>query len=173
MNGTSHSDSTGSRLVRAWRDRGVSFKAVSFAMVGVVNTLVDYGVFLLARAGLSGSASGIAAIGSLSDFCQCGNATTTTLVVANIISWSVAVTGSYIMNSSITFAVESGRKLTWRAYLTFVVSGIAGLLTNTATLLFAAQILLLPVWVAKAVAIVTSFIVNFSLSHFVVFRQRR
>jgi putative flippase GtrA len=173
MNGTSHSNSTPGRLVRAWRDRGVSFKAVSFALVGVVNTLVDYGVFLLARAVLSGSASGIAAIGSLSDFCQCGNATTTTLVVANIISWSVAVTGSYIMNSSITFAVESGRKLTWRAYLTFVVSGIAGLLTNTATLLFAAQILLLPVWVAKAVAIVTSFIVNFSLSHFVVFRQRR
>jgi putative flippase GtrA len=77
------------------------------------------------------------------------------------------------MNSSITFAAESGRKLGWRAYLIFVVSGIAGLLTNTATLLFAAQILLLPVWVAKVVAIVTSFIVNFSLSHFVVFRQRR
>ncbi len=88
MNGTSHSNSTRGRLVRAWRNRGVSFKAVSFAMVGVVNTLVDYGVFLLARAVLSGSAAGIAAIGSLSDFCQCGNATTTTLVVANIISWS-------------------------------------------------------------------------------------
>jgi putative flippase GtrA len=173
MNGTSRLDSVRIRLLSAWRDRGVSIKAASFAVIGVVNTLVDYGVFLLARVVLSGSPSGISAIGSLSDFCQCGNATTTTLVVANTISWSVAVTGSYIMNSSITFASESGRRLSWRAYLTFVVSGIAGLLTNTATLLFAAQILLLPVWLAKAVAILTSFIVNFSLSHFVVFRQRR
>jgi putative flippase GtrA len=173
MSGASRFDSTRLWLTRAWRDRGTSVKAVSFALIGVVNTLVDYGVFLLARAVLSGSASGIAAIGSLSDFCQCGNATTTTLVVANIISWSVAVTGSYVLNSSITFAAESGRKLSWRAYLTFVVSGIAGLLTNTATLLFAAEILLLPVWLAKAVAILTSFVVNFSLSHFVVFRQRR
>ncbi len=154
------------------RSPGLSVKALTFAMVGVVNTLVDYGVFLLARAVLSGSQSGIAAAGSLSDFCQCGNATTATLVIANIISWSVAVTGSYILNSSITFAAESGRKLHWRAYLKFVVSGIAGLVTNTATLLFAAQILLLPVWLAKAAAILTSFIVNFSLSHFVVFRSR-
>jgi putative flippase GtrA len=154
------------------RGRGLSVKALTFAMVGVVNTLVDYGVFLLARAVLSGSQSGVAAAGSLSDFCQCGSATTATLVVANIISWSVAVTGSYILNSSITFAAESGRKLHWRAYLKFVLSGIAGLVTNTATLLFAAQILLLPVWLAKAAAILTSFIVNFSLSHFVVFRSR-
>jgi putative flippase GtrA len=93
-------------------------------------------------------------------------------VVANLISWSVAVTGSYVMNSSITFAAESGRQLRLRAYLTFVASGIAGLLVNTATLLFAAEILLLPVWLAKAVAILASFLVNFSMSHFVVFRPR-
>src|SRR5580704_1301104 len=173
MTRASRFDSARTMLLDAWRARGVSVKAVSFAMVGVVNTLVDYGVFLLARAVLSGSAGGLAAIGSLSDFCQCGNATTTTLVVANIISWSVAVTGSYVMNSSITFAAESGRKLGWRRYLTFVASGIVGLLTNTATLLFAAEILLLPVWLAKGIAILTSFLVNFSLSHFVVFRQRR
>ena len=152
--------------------RGLSLKAVTFATIGIVNTLVDYGVFLLARAVLSGSQTGLAAAGSLSDFCQCGSATTATLVMANIISWSVAVTGSYIMNSSITFAAESGRKLRWRSYLTFVASGIVGLLTNTATLLFAAEILLLPVWLAKAAAILTSFVVNFSLSHFVVFRSR-
>lgn len=151
---------------------GLSAKALTFAMIGVVNTLVDYGVFLLARAALNGSQSGLAAAGSLSDFCQCGSATTATLVIANIISWSVAVTGSYIMNSKITFAAESGRKLRWRPYLTFVGSGIAGLFTNTATLLFAAQVLLLPVWLAKAAAILTSFVVNFSLSHFVVFRSR-
>jgi putative flippase GtrA len=39
-------------------------------------------------------------------------------------------------------------------------------------LVFAAQVLLLPVWVAKAIAVLASFVVNFSMSHFVVFRVR-
>jgi len=84
----------------------------------------------------------------------------------------VAVSGSYILNSSITFAAESGRKLSWRSYLIFLVSGIVGWFANTATLIIGAQVFLLPVWVAKAIAIVASFVVNFSLSHFVVFRVR-
>src|ERR1700685_3269862 len=157
MTRASRFDSARAALLDAWRNRGVSVKALAFAMVGVVNTLVDYGVFLLARAVLGGSAAGLAAVGSLNDFCQCSNATATTLVVANLISWSVAVTGSYVMNSSITFAAESGRQLRLSAYLKFVATGVAGLLANTATLLFAAQVLLLPVWLAKAVAIVASF----------------
>jgi putative flippase GtrA len=160
------------KLVASWRSRAFSFKAVAFGLVGVVNTIVDYGVFLLARAALKSSPGVLSAIDSFADFCHCGTATSISLVAANICSWSVAVTGSYIMNSSITFAVESGRTLTWRAYLAFVVSGIAGWLANTAALLFAAEILLLPVWLAKAVAILASFVVNFSLSHFVVFRVR-
>jgi putative flippase GtrA len=108
----------------------------------------------------------------MSDFCHCGNAPTIALIAANTISWFVAVSGSYIMNSTFTFAAESGRKLRWGAYFAFVVSGIAGWLTNTATLLVAAEILLLPVWLAKLVAILASFVVNFSLSHFVIFRAR-
>jgi putative flippase GtrA len=173
MAGASFIDSLCERVLDAWRGRGLSVKAVSFAMIGVVNTLVDYGVFLLARAVLSGSSAGLAAVGSLNDFCQCSNATATILVIANLISWSVAVTGSYVMNSTITFAAESGRQLRLGAYLKFVASGIVGLLTNTATLLVAAEVLLLPVWLAKIVAIFASFAVNFSLSHFVVFRVRR
>ena len=51
-------------------------------------------------------------------------------------------------------------------------SGIAGWVANTATLLVAAEVLLLPVWLAKLVAILASFVVNFSLSHFLVFRVR-
>ena len=134
--------------------------------------MIDYGVFLLARAGLGAWPGTLAAFDAISAFCQCGSAATLTLIAANTISWLVAVTGSYIMNSSITFAAESGRKLMWRAYFTFVLSGVAGWLANTATLLVAAEILLLPVWLAKVVAIAASFVVNFSLSHFVVFRPR-
>jgi putative flippase GtrA len=160
------------KLLAGWRNRALSLKAIAFGLVGLVNTVVDYGVFLLARAVLDRSSPALAAFASVSDFCQCGNAATISLIAANTISWIVAVSGSYVMNSSITFAAESGRQLKWRAYFTFVVSGIAGWLANTATLLVAAEILLLPVWLAKIIAILASFVVNFTFSHFVVFRVR-
>jgi putative flippase GtrA len=160
------------RLLAGWQNRAFGFKAIAFGLVGVVNTAIDYGVFLLARAGLNDWATALAGFDSLSAFCRCGSAATLLLIAANTISWIVAVTGSYIMNSSITFAAESGRKLKWSAYFAFVLSGVAGWLANTATLLVAAEILLLPVWLAKAVAVLASFVVNFSLSHFVVFRVR-
>ena len=51
--------------------------------------------------------------------------------------------------------------------------GIVGWFANTAALLVAVEVLLLPVWLAKMLAVIASFTVNFSLSHFVVFRVRR
>jgi putative flippase GtrA len=160
------------RLENAWRRRTLSLKAMSFALIGVINTAVDYALFLLARSILQHAPAALALFTSFSESCCCGRPDTILLIAANMMSWIVAVSGSYILNSSITFAAESGRKLRWRHYLTFVVSGIAGLIANTATLVFAAQVLGLPVWLAKAAAILASFVVNFSLSHFVVFRVR-
>ena len=160
------------KLAEAWRARALSLKAASFALIGLVNTAIDYSVFLLVRAAFERSPAALSAFAALAASCRCGAAQTVLLVVANMTSWVVAVSGSYIMNSSITFAAESGRKLRWRHYLAFIVAGIAGLIANTATLVFAAQIWLLPVYVAKALAILASFVVNFSLSHFVVFRVR-
>jgi putative flippase GtrA len=173
MTRVSRYDQARAKFAEGWRNRALGLKALSFGLIGVVNTVVDYGVFLIARATFNESASALAAFASFADFCQCGNATTVSLIAANTLSWLVAVSGSYVMNSSITFAAESGRKLTRRAYLTFVASGVAGWLANTATLLIAAEILLLPVWLAKAIAILASFVVNFTLSHFVVFRVRK
>ena len=137
-------------VLAGWRNRAVSFKAVVYALVGVVNTAIDYGVFIAAHAifGLP-------------------------LLAANALSWTVAVSNSYLLNSTITFAAESGRKLRWSAYFTFVASGIIGWLANTAALLVAVEVLLLPVWLAKLLAAMASFLVNFSLSQFVVFRVRR
>lgn len=135
------------RLAQAWRERAVSLKALSFAVVGVVNTLIDLGIFLLAY-----------------------NVFGLRLVPANVLAWLIAVSCSYVMNSSITFAAESGGKLRWRSYGTFVASGVAGVIANT-TVLFVASYWI-PVLAAKLLAILVSFMVNFSLSHFVVFRAR-
>jgi len=135
------------RLRRTLRDRAFMVKAVSFACIGVVNTLIDFGVFSLAHLYLG-----------------------LRIIVANILSWAIAVTGSYLMNSLITFAAESQRQLRLKAYVGFVASQIAGLIANTATVVVASYFM--PVLVGKALAIGVSFVVNFSLSHFIVFRPR-
>jgi putative flippase GtrA len=165
-------DSAVTRFRGLWRSGTLSLKATSFALIGLVNTAVDYGFFLLARMALEQSAAAVAMFALLSGLCRCGASQTLLLVTANMMSWAVAISGSYVMNSSITFAAESGRKLRWRAYGTFVVAGIAGLIANTATLVFIAQILIWPVWLAKGFAVLASFVVNFSLSHFYIFRPR-
>lgn len=146
-------------------------KAVSFALIGLVNTVIDASVFFLVYAYLTGSAPITQLLTEAAERCRCGTAENLALVAANVTAWLVAMTLSYVMNSTITFAAESGRKLRWRAYLAFAASGVLGVIANTATLVLVAQIL--PVWVAKACAILVSFVVNFSMSHFVVFRAKR
>ena len=135
------------RLAVAWHERAVALKAASFALIGVVNTAVDFSIFWTAA-----------------NFLQWP------LVFANVVAWLLAVTFSYAMNSFITFGPESGRVLRWRDYASFAASGVAGMVTSTATLL--ALSYFIPVLLAKLASILVSFAVNFSLSHFVVFRKR-
>ena len=172
MTDLSRYDWVRAKLIAAKRTRALGFKAISFGLIGVINTIVDYCVFLIARAALSLSVTVLAAVGALADVCGCGSPSSILLIVANLMSWSVGVTGSYILNSSFTFAAESQRQLRWRAYFTYVVAGIAGLVANTTALVVAAQVFLLPVWAAKGCAIFASFVVNFSISNFIIFRVR-
>lgn len=150
---------------------GVMRKAVSFALIGLINTAVDATVFFLVYAYLTSSASLIRLFAAAAGLCRCGAAEDLALVAANVTAWLVAMTLSYVMNSTITFAAESGRKLRFKAYVAFAASGVLGVIANTATLVLAAQVL--PVWAAKGCAILVSFVVNFSMSHFVVFRAKR
>jgi putative flippase GtrA len=145
-------------------------RASLYSAIGVINTLVDYGVFFAVRMGLSLSTATMAIFAILAHFTHMATAETVLLVISNVIAWLVAVTGSYVMNSMITFGAESGRRLRWRDYTSFLLSGIAAVITNTVTLIVAAQILLLPVWLAKAAASCASVLLNFSLLNFVVFR---
>jgi putative flippase GtrA len=135
------------RLTRAWHERAVVLKAVSFALVGVVNTAVDFSVFWSTARYLDWP-----------------------LVPSNVLAWLVAVSFSYTMNSFITFGPESGHTLRWRDYWTFAASGIAGMVASTATLFVLSFVM--PLLGAKLLSILVSFAVNFSLSHFVVFRTR-
>jgi putative flippase GtrA len=136
------------RLITAWHERAMALKAVSFAAVGVVNSAVDFAVFSFAYYWLGLS-----------------------IVAANVMAWLVAVSGSYVMNSLTTFARESGRELRAKAYFTFLISQVGGLLANTVTVFVASYFM--PVLLGKVLAIGASFLVNFSLSHFVVFRKRK
>jgi putative flippase GtrA len=136
------------RLSVAWHERALALKALSFAFVGVLNTVIDFSVFWL----------GVTLVHL-------------PLVPANVLSWTVAVTFSYAVNSLTTFGPESGRVLRWRDYFTFAASGVAGMVTSTATLVALSYVM--PLVAAKVLSIAVSFVVNFSLSHFVVFRARR
>ena len=74
------------------------------------------------------------------------------------------------LRAAIVQDAESGRVLRWRAYGAFALSGVAGVLANTTTLVVASY--WMPVVAAKLLAIAASFLVNFALSHLVVFRAR-
>src|ERR1044071_2810342 len=109
------------RVVAAWRQGAVSLKALSFALVGLINTAVDAAIFFL----LLGFA-------------------TSSLIVANVGAWLIAVTGSYVMNSFTTFSAETGGRLRLKDYAGFVGSGLVAVIATTTTVVLAANYL--PVW---------------------------
>src|SRR3954452_24630789 len=85
-------------------------KMVSFAVIGIGNSLLDFVVFAFAyKAGMP-------------------------LVPSNAVAWLMAVSGSYVFNTLITFRHESGRILRREDYLKFVTSGILGICAATMTL---------------------------------------
>src|SRR4051794_31127950 len=125
--------------------RPLATKIASFATIGVGNTLIDFAVFTFALKILQ-----------------------LPLVPANVLAWLVAVSCSYVMNSLITFHAESGRALNPRGYLTFVASGILGVIVATTVLVALSYVM--PVLIAKLASILAAFVVNFTMAHFVVFR---
>jgi putative flippase GtrA len=128
-------------------DRAVLVKGVSFAMIGLVNTGIDFGVFTFTYYYLGWH-----------------------IFVANPLAWLMAVSNSYVLNSMITFAAETGRRLSPRAYFKFILSQAGGLIANTTTVFVLSYFM--PAWMAKIPAIGASFIVDFTLSYLVVFRRR-
>jgi putative flippase GtrA len=75
-----------------------------------------------------------------------------------------------VMNTMITFRAESGRILRRKDYVNFVASGILGVIATTTTLVVLTHFM--PVIAAKLCSILAGFVVNFTMSHFVVFRPK-
>ena len=123
-------------------------KLFSFASIGVVNVAVDVSVFTLSFQFLH-----------------------LPLIASNVVAWLIAVTGSYAMNTKITFGRETGGALSIGRYLRFAASGIFGMIVGTTVLVLLSRYTNVPV--AKLGSIVAGFGMNFSMSHFFVFGDRK
>ena len=132
-------------IAKRWLSRPIVKKLISFGVIGVGNTLIDLTIFTVAYTLLA-----------------------LPLVPANVLAWMVAVSCSYVMNTMFTFRAESGRVLRRKDYLSFVGSGIFGVVATTTTLVVLSNFM--PVVYAKLASILTGFVVNFAMSHFIVFR---
>jgi len=132
-------------FVQVFGSPATRMKVISFALVGVGNTAVDFGVFILTYKlfGLP-------------------------IVAANVVAWLVAVSGSYVMNTFVTFHVETGRVLRAKHYISFVASGVLGMVATTTALVVLS--LYIHVMAAKLISILVGFAVNFTMSNLVVFR---
>ena len=135
------------RIVDTWLARPMVAKMISFGLIGLGNTVIDLAIFSLAYSVFN-----------------------LPLVPSNVLAWLVAVSCSYVMNTMITFRTESGRVLRREDYFSFLASGILGVIATTTTLVVLSNFM--PVLYAKLLSILVSFVVNFTMSHFVVFRQK-
>ncbi|MDB5639478.1 MAG: GtrA-like protein [Bradyrhizobium sp.] len=131
-----------------WQNRTVVVKLLSFASIGVLNTAIDLLVFTAAYKILA-----------------------LPLIASNVLAWLVAVSASYAMNTKLTFGRETGGVFRTEDFLRFVGSGFLGVIVTTTTLVIFSHYT--TIVGAKLLSVMGGFAVNFSLTHFVVFRPVR
>ncbi len=117
-----------------------------YGLIGCLNAALDFAIFIM----------GV----KLFDFPP---------LIAHIIAWCIAVQLSYIMNSFFTF--NKSFKQTWRLkpWFKFILSGLFALLVSSLILYLCLSYF--NIYIAKIIAIIASYIVGFSLSQFVVFKE--
>lgn len=131
------------RASPAWLKQG--FK---FGVVGVLNTLLDAGVYLLLTRFVGFFA--------------------TRQAWAKAISYTVGVVNSFFWNRNWTFR---SRTQAWRTFLPFVVTNLAGIVINSGIMELALNRLRLPEAVAFLLATAVTMGWNFVVSKFLVFRK--
>ena len=120
--------------------------AVRFAIVGVTNTLLDYCLFnlLYYAAGL-------------------------TIIAANLLSSSVAVLWSFLLNRNWTFADRKAHSAVTGQFLRHLLTTGGGVILSTIAVWIAAHFV--PAYVAKVAAVGVSFAWNYTLSRHWVFHR--
>lgn len=113
---------------------------VRFAGVGVLNTLIDLGLFWLLHPHLG-------------------------ITVANFVSTSAGMTFSFVVNGLFTFSSE---RLTLRHALLFVATTGTTMWLLQPLVIHALLLVVEPVIVAKVLAVGFSFVVNFAAYRYVV-----
>ena len=122
-------------------------KAAKFAVVGVVNTLIDYGVFAL-----------LAQVLSVNVF------------LSQVISYSCGILNSYVWNRSWTFQSES--KFFSPALMRFLVLNLSMLALSTALLALFLQLGLSKL-VAKGCTVVVTMAIGFVVNRLWVFGSNK
>jgi len=124
------------------------FQATKFGMVGVLNTAVDFAVFMLLT-----RAAGLAP------------------EISKVISYSAGVVNSYIFNSRWTFKKESKDSLTQKAR--FLTVSLIGCAVGTGVVKLCVDVLGWVDWLSNAASICVTVGINFIGSKLFVFREKR
>ena len=130
-----------------YSEGGVGLRILRFSAVGVLNSLIDFGVFYLlsTRFGVN-------------------------VLSANAIAYGIAVTNSFLCNKYWTFSSPfSGRRTTWEFGM-FVAGNLLGLLVSTLTLMVSS--LFLPPALGKVLAIGIGFPWNYWYTRHFVYAKR-
>ncbi len=132
------------RMVPELRRHGA--KMVKFAVVGVLNTAIDIGLFSVFLYTFGWH-----------------------LLVANTLSYTIAATNSYALNKLWTFGDKTAGRDSAVVFAKFIVFNLTGLgLANVSIWLFA---LVMPPIAAKVLTIGVTFAWNYWTSHSFVFRR--
>jgi putative flippase GtrA len=125
----------------------MNLEFIRFGLVGVINTLVDFAVFVLLYRG-----------------------TDLDPLLCNGIAFLIAVTNSYILNHHWTFR-GSGSTLSFKAYIRFVALNTGGLLIGTLAILLLGDFM--PLELAKIIAAGLTLIWNYTCSKLFVFNTEK
>lgn len=124
------------------------FQAVKFGLVGVVNTLVDYGVYTLLL--------------FIPFFKE-------NYVLAQVLGYSVGLINSLVLNKRWTFSQRE--PMTKGQLASFLLVNLAALAVSTGILILTQENLQLNRYVGKIIATVGSMAVNFLGNKLLVFRK--
>ncbi len=131
--------------------RNLFSKAIQFGLVGILGTVTNLLMFFI--------------IGDILGLNE---------NLSAILSFSLAVTQNYLLNSFWTYR-DTIPRASFRKYTHFVAVSLIGLAVNLAVLNSVLYLFPDLKWktIAQAAGIGTAFILNFVFSHFIVFRKRQ